>query len=1287
MSSNLVESMGHVRETVKRIMDLQRGSPDDQRLIFHEYVSMFNSESLKTVAEGSIFFRKELEELEKEELELDVSSSDFLMKREERRQQALLEAKKNMERKGSISEGGEELNNGDGRGSETFSTPEISSTHSLMPLDSGFVKELYELNVLIEHGFGTALCVALRNQPEEEEYHESFVMDYEHLFERSSSYLRAWLVKSGGAQSLLDIICFFQLLNGFVTPDVIIAAFHRSEQPLKSTEDIKGVLKCMQEYNVPVTVRIAELLEKAFARCMKSEGAEKVYKSMIFECGLVPLTTRLFALVINEQKAGMAKKALRYYEEMLDYGIRPEPSTLRLLCTKCKNVDELALSHFTMMSKAEAPSSPPGYGDTVGTAEGNPPSSSSSPMATAPLEGRGVFTVKEDGGSGINKNNLANGKGLKRVSSRRNPLMFFFKELVALAAEYNIPIHITDAGAKALYPKLLPGAPIPMTDESSGGTTTGVDGSGADANPYPSQHGSEAGGVSLLDAMRMLHRCEVEGIQLQYDTLLVDHLIVFFCRGQFTPVEDLVLPFYRSKAYYPVVKNNPASISLFSSASTNTTTLSRMNLTSSSLPAAGFSTGRNSGGIEMGWTGGGSGGRRAQRPMMTGAKVQEGADNAGGLVTQNAFDFNLESDMGDLLEPLEMEGTGLGGTEGSSIFPGSTHLESDIKEEKGVRGRQKSGTMMMAMGSEGSSGGGGGGVGGTKEYFPHSASFPNSALMPGAIPLSSASSPSTGYASSPSGMATISQEIHYVLTVMSEYYHWELDDDRLFHSISRSCAKRFDKRLIDMLEVLVFYQIRRTRERVALMDKKSFAHRLSNDNNNRNKNSNNNNNNNNSDTLLSPYDTDEYIWICPIACAGLSYLTDRYNKYHQKSRMGELMKEVLQQYYEFSEIYHIPWERVARFRYPPCPCCMEGGKKVHDMGDMENGDEEMIGDPLLDPDHAESGVPHTAESSVIMGTESGSYHSVNPSSSQCSCCFISGFRHRKWTDNIQSLRNLLHHVVQCWRNPDWTLGVFALSVMLSLTDTPHQLKRSLLNFYDHYYGIDSEKGIPLHGGYGGGYSKSFSNGGDGNDSAAGIFKSNPTGVSPSSNSFSFAPSYIRVIEELVRCEWNLDKILQSSILISGVERKDRQANLLEHLKNGDSDNLNGYSTSQGGSSAGVHIDCNEPLLGTLAKLQKLVSPVVGSFGNQKGGNQGTEEFVDFNNAEQQQQRSITSSGGSAGIGGRAARERADSNRRTLDDYLHMMLREIRVPRSTIDWYRKRFAQRASQAQQANSSAE
>jgi hypothetical protein len=56
--------------------------------------------------------------------------------------------------------------------------------------------------------------------------------------------------------------------------------------------------------------------------------------------------------------------------------------------------------------------------------------------------------------------------------------------------------------------------------------------------------------VSLLEAMKVLHRAEVEGTSLQGDTYIMSALLRHYCRGR-TPRSYLVLPFTASLAYRP----------------------------------------------------------------------------------------------------------------------------------------------------------------------------------------------------------------------------------------------------------------------------------------------------------------------------------------------------------------------------------------------------------------------------------------------------------------------------------------------------------------------------------------------------------------------------------------------------------------------------------------------------------------------------------------------------------------------------------------------------------------
>lgn len=1292
MSSYLVEDIDQIKKSFDCISKYQRGQPDEQRLIFQEYVSILNGDHIRAIADASIFLRNELEEERKKDLELDVSSKDFLFLREERRRQASLKAREMEEeslgRKMLFpKEGGREDEmeritgtknkeeiHVEGFSSGSTSIAEMNPSLAHLALDSAFVTELYEVNITIEQGWGVVLGAAIQTQPEEEDYHWSIVSEYEHTFDRTSTYLRAWMGKTEEGHSILDTISLFQLLNGEATPDVVLAAFHKNSYTLQTLEELRGIVRHMQEYKIPVTVRVGELFEKAFARCVKKEGAEKVYRFMVSECGLVPLTTRPFALLFNEKKNGDVLTALKYYEEMLDYGIPPESSTLRLLCTTCKQDDSFALAHFTTLSKAErfqtspvataTTSSHPRQGGSGGgvvrsanpsSVVDSPPSPSSlttSPGMRAGVERRidDITTLNPSAGSG----------GLLsspiRVPFRRDPVAFFVYRLVNLAYENGIFPSIT-----RILQERLPnrrgsaGAYHPPSEGvlaiGSEGSRRGNDNGMVNMHRMTSNSAPD-GEVSLLDAMRVLHRGEVEGNDLQHATVLVENIMLLFCRGVSTPVEDLVLPFHRSKAFYPPTRaarvGTPPSFPTIP-------VVSSISPFSSSLPLANLNGGSGDGGAEGVDSAGGS---RHTRQISTGIKGgsdghKKGGRKTGELVMENAFNFHFDDDNEELLKPLEEEDETLSPLEGTdhATLHSAAKGELDEKKERERRGREKLLAISEAVGKSGDGG---------HATSPCTAAFASGTPPSSLPPYSSHSLPRT-----PSGMATISQEVNYLLQVMNEHCNWEFEDYRLFFNIQSWQAKCTDTRLLEVTEALVFYHAGRTRERMAAIDEKlsASAHES--------------NRSRHHDSLgaVAGEDDGDHIWVTPVACRVCASLIEHYAKCRNKTRMSELLKELLQQYYEFSEVYHLPWDAVDTYRYPPSISCKERSNKIDENGNDEHTDDDLGVDAIHDSEHMHNLPPQNGHGALSFEDELA--ESLHTGSSP----YSNGNRRKKYRENLRYLYSSLPLVVQSWKNSDWALGIFTLSLVLNSFPVLSRMIRRILVYYERYMENTGGEGMGLEGGVGGTHGRAPTSvaGGDG---SAGAASSNP--LSTAVGAPSLIPAYICTIRELIECHWDREQILQSSLLVYGVERKSKVGTAQCKIGRTAMSEKDGYSPSlreeldeqeeANEEEKGVehHVDCSSSLLDSLNTNRNSSSPRLGNEIRNEREMQDGVEMKDLNSLDPHHRPTASPTSTNSTVGG-GNRDRGEWAGRTLDDYLHWALREIKLPRPAIDWYRKQLA--------------
>lgn len=292
---------------------LQRGPPEEYVRIFQAYDSLLSSPSVHVIADALIAHREAIQQLEDEEAAVNVTDPEYYKQREARQRHK----------------------------AEAAASP-----------DAALVQQLYEVDALLQHMWGIVVTVSEKLHPEEKEHVQEIITDYEELVQHGSSYLRA--IALTPSCSVEDTVSLYQLHYGNVEPVVIVAGMHKHAP--STTAELKALRMFLEAQQVPITVTITELFEKSFVRCMRAEGAEFAFHCMIRECGLPPLTTRPFAMVFNVQQLKQEMDLVDYYEMMLDFGIRAEPSTLRILCNRCKQ--EIPLRHFTLLSRCEESQAP-----------------------------------------------------------------------------------------------------------------------------------------------------------------------------------------------------------------------------------------------------------------------------------------------------------------------------------------------------------------------------------------------------------------------------------------------------------------------------------------------------------------------------------------------------------------------------------------------------------------------------------------------------------------------------------------------------------------------------------------------------------------------------------------------------------------------------------------------------------------------------------------------------------------------------------------------------------------
>lgn len=358
-SGSLKDAITETLAITEELMALQRRPREEQGAMMYQlYEQLVGSECFAIVSDAIISLCDEIHELEQLEKSVNMATDPV-------------------------------------RGLSLYPPQEAAKEH---PTPTPLVRELYETDMAVECAWGCVVLFAVNQFPEEEEDHEEMVMNFERTLQRHSPYLRAMLLHSSSA---LDVISLYQLHNSETTVDVVMAALHK--HPPKNSNEICELVRLMASNHLSITVRVGEALEKAFVRCMKAEGAEFVFHRMISECRLVPFTTRPFAMLFNAPRLEKVDSVQDYYELMLDYGIRPELSVLRILCKRSMGEEEYVRNHFTYLSKLCESSS-----------SGNPQAEDAAARSSSAVE-------------------AADGGAYAGDSLRRHPYFYFVRRLERLA--------------------------------------------------------------------------------------------------------------------------------------------------------------------------------------------------------------------------------------------------------------------------------------------------------------------------------------------------------------------------------------------------------------------------------------------------------------------------------------------------------------------------------------------------------------------------------------------------------------------------------------------------------------------------------------------------------------------------------------------------------------------------------------------------------------------------------------------------------------------------------------
>lgn len=409
---------------------------NEKPLVLQHYDILTASPAVNQLAETALACREEFATLEMSNLKVNVLDPDYLLRRLQptRNPSAGLPNYQDPLALSPVPPIGE------GQRAASVELPPVSE----------LAKKAYELEQRVEVAWGMCLLISVESCPDEEEMHFMIIDTFENIFQRPSDYLRALREESGSAVELLTT---YKAKEGSLPNDVIMAALNKHASA--NSSQLGELLDFLRAHEVPLTIAGAEVIEKQYVKCMKPEGAEEVFEKML-AARFVPMSNRPFAMLFNCKTVKRVKSVLDYYELMLDYGITPEISSLRLLCKQ--NVADYVHIHFSMI-------------------QNNPV-----------IAGGGAATATPNAAGGVSPTPP------QETSKRKNERMYFEKRLMETLEE----------------------------------------------NPD----------LPLLEAMKWIHRAEVEGTTLEGDTLLLNTLLLHCCKGT-TPLKDLVHPFSLSLAYQP----------------------------------------------------------------------------------------------------------------------------------------------------------------------------------------------------------------------------------------------------------------------------------------------------------------------------------------------------------------------------------------------------------------------------------------------------------------------------------------------------------------------------------------------------------------------------------------------------------------------------------------------------------------------------------------------------------------------------------------------------------------
>lgn len=165
---------------------------------------------------------------------------------------------------------------------------------------------------------------------QDDEHAQEILMDFEALLNNGEpcSYLRGVLIT--GERPAMAVQKYEALKLGPLDSEAVRGCLEQFKTANRT--DITELIAILEVLGVEMEPALSEKLQRYYVLRMKDEDPEVVLEEMKMD-GLQPTTAHPYNMIFV--RPTLSKKTfMQHYEEMVGYGIRPEPSTLRLLLKK-----------------------------------------------------------------------------------------------------------------------------------------------------------------------------------------------------------------------------------------------------------------------------------------------------------------------------------------------------------------------------------------------------------------------------------------------------------------------------------------------------------------------------------------------------------------------------------------------------------------------------------------------------------------------------------------------------------------------------------------------------------------------------------------------------------------------------------------------------------------------------------------------------------------------------------------------------------------------------------------